>query len=318
MKKNILLIRTFIPTGIGGPVPPLESLYIFSQIVENCISSYNLKIIDMGIGALSLEDVSEIITDCKPSFIIFQSLAWEAEIVHRLASFSKKLNKHISTIVTSQLAFTAQEFLLTDTNIDFVLYGEADLTIPTLLNTLDSKSDLSSVEGIIFREEGNTIKTTLAKAPSNLDDINISSEAWDSIDVKAYSKYSNWNGSIKEDFYIPILSSRGCPFTCEYCRDNCSKQFIPRSPENVISEIKFLNEKYGAKEFHFFDSVFNYDIARAKRICELIIDSKMNLSLAFPHGLRADLMTDELIDLLKKAGTYKLVYGIETASQRLQ
>ena len=135
-----------------------------------------------------------------------------------------------------------------------------------------------------------------------------------------YSKKPGWGGALKEKFYMPILTSRGCPHSCSFCGNRLflGSRFRARSPENVVAEISFLNKEFRAKEFHIFDAVFNHNLDRAKAICRLIIESGLDISLSFPHGLRADMMDEELLVLLKRAGTYKLVYGIETASPRLQ
>ncbi|MBL7197455.1 MAG: B12-binding domain-containing radical SAM protein [Candidatus Omnitrophica bacterium] len=320
MKRKILLVRTYQPAGIGGPLPPLELLYIASMIMKTFGDKYELKILDTGIGNLSLEEIKKELEDFVPQIICLNALIWEADLVHKVAALSKKLNKDIIILIQGQLASLAKEYLLQDKNIDCVVIGEGEITIVELLKNLEKNKDLSEVEGIVYRSEGRVASTNPRAYIENLDEITISSSTWNLIDIKEYAEYSNWNGSLKERFYIPILTSRGCPFDCTFCcvRNIYGKRYRVRSPENVLSEIKFLHEKYHVKEIHIFDAVFNYDVERAKKICLLIINSGMNLSLAFPYGVRADVMTEELITLLREAGTYKLVYGIETATPRLQ
>ncbi|MCK4917220.1 MAG: radical SAM protein [Candidatus Omnitrophica bacterium] len=320
MKKRILLVRTHCAVGTGGPRPPLELLYIASMIMNNFKNEYELKILDIGVGALSFKEIKGEIAGFDPQIICLSSLVWEAHSMHKITDISKKINKNTTVLVHGQIANLAKEYLLQDENIDFVIVGEGEITICELLDNLDKKGDFSRVDGIIYRLEEKTILTNPRLYIENLDDIIISSTAWDLVDVKAYAKSLSWNGSLKEKFYIPILTSRGCPFDCTFCctREVAGKKFRARSPENVLSEIKFLYEKYNVREIHFFDAVFNYDIERAKKICSLIINSGMKISLAFPHGVRADIMTKELIILLREAGAYKLTYGIETATPRLQ
>lgn len=318
--ERILLIRTFRSVGTGGPVVPLELLYLASGILQQFRNSVELKIIDLGIRELSLEDIKEQINRFRPQVVILNSLIWEADITHNLTFLAKDFSQETIVIVEGQLPTLAKGYLLQDQNIDYLVVGESDLTVPRLLETLGQNKDLTKVEGIIYRSDWGIVKTEPREYIKNLDDFGIDPLAWDLINTKVYAKYSNWNGSLKERFYVPILTSRGCPFDCTFCCNKkvIGKSFRARSPQSVISEIKFLQEKFGAKEIHVFDPVFNYDVERAKQICRSIVDADIKISLAFPHGLRADLMTDELIDLLKEAGTYKLVYGVETASRRLQ
>ncbi len=319
MKKNILLIRTYVSVGTGGPVPPMELLYVVSQINKK-LNNYSFKIIDMGIGSLSYEDIKREIEIFKPEIIFLNALIFEAEIVHDIAYIAKNLNKHTIIILIGQLATLAKEYLIYDNNIDFVIVGEPELTSVELLEAIENEINYLEINGLIYKKDKKYVTTEPRRYIENLDDVSISIFSWDLIDIKEYAKYSNWNGALKEEYYMPIITSRGCPFDCTFCcnRDIYGQKFRARSPQNVIDEIKVLHKKYNVKEIHFFDVVFNYDVERAKQICNLIIDSGMNLSLAFPHGIRADIMTDELITLLRKAGAYKITYGVETAVPRLQ
>jgi len=318
--QKILLIRAYIPVGVGGPVHPLELLYISSRIRKSSKDNYEIKIIDMGIGQLSVPEIDKEIRSLNPTVICLNALVWEAQLVHEIAEVVKKFNKNINLIICGQLPTLAGENMLFEKNIDFLVIGEPEITVAELVIAIDNKKKFSDVPGIIYRDGDDIITTKPRAYIDDLDSAGISSSEWDLIDVRAYAKYANWNGMLKESFYIPIITSRGCPFNCTFCcyRNSYGSSFRMRSPENVILEIKFLQKKYDVREIHIFDAVFNYDIERAKKICELIIDSKIKISLAFPHGIRADIMTDELIVLLKKAGTYKLTYGIETAVSRLQ
>lgn len=317
--KRIHLIRTHITVGTGGPIPPLEILYVASHIREKFGNSYELKVTDTGIGELRAEQVLEEMTVFNPDIVILYALSWEAGLVHRIAGLTKQLNNETKVIVFGQLATFSNKYLCEDHHIDFVVVGEPELTVGELLGALGSHAaDFSHIPGLVYKMDGQMVTTASREYPENLDGFNIIPFAWDLIDVKEYAQYSNWNGATKEDFYIPILTSRGCPFKCTFCRETYGKKFLSRSPEHVVQEIRDLHDRFGAKEFHIYDAVFNYDHERAMKICRLIIESGLDISLAFPHGVRADIMTDELLDMLKQAGTYKLVYGIESASSRLQ
>lgn len=318
--KKILLIRTFKFVGTGGPVIPLELLYIVSAIEKFFKGKYEVKILDIGIGQLDLDDVGDEIRFFSPDIIFLNGLIWEADLIHNIAALSKEINHDIVTLLQGQLPTLAKEYSLKDRNIDYCIIGEPDITVVELLSALERNSDLLKIKGIIYKRDNKVYGGGPRDYIEDLDNFSISASAWNLINIKEYAKYSNWNGSLKEKFYIPMLTSRGCPFDCVFCcnKDVVGKSFRARSPKNVFDEIKFLYEKYDVKEIHFFDAVFNCDIERAKEICNLIIDSGLKISFAFPHGVRADIMTDELIDLFKRAGVYKLVYGVETASSRLQ
>lgn len=117
---------------------------------------------------------------------------------------------------------------------------------------------------------------------------------------------------------MSIFTSRGCPFHCIYCHNIFGKRYRTRSPENVLAEIKTLIEKYSIRDFEIIDDSFNLDMKRAKEICDLIIRENLNIKISFPNAIRGDIMDEELLYKLKRAGTYLLTYAIETGSPRLQ
>lgn len=315
---KIHLIRTFVPVGTGGPIPPLEMLYVASQLRAARGERLQLKLTDTGIGELSDDDIRAQLAEFGADAVILYALSWEAGQVHAVAAMAKQLNPDVTVIVFGQLATFSSQYLCEDPHIDYVVVGEPELTVAELIAALTGGGDVGTVAGLAYRDNG-TVRTTAPRVyPDNIDQFEILPEMWDMIGVRRYARYENWNGAIKEDFYIPILTQRGCPFKCTFCRETYGKKFHARSPQHVVAEIKDLHERYGAKEFHIYDPVFNYDNERAKEICRLIIASGMKISLAFPHGVRADIMTEDLLTLMRQAGTYKLVYGIESASRRLQ
>ncbi|MBZ0253490.1 MAG: radical SAM protein, partial [Candidatus Methylomirabilis sp.] len=111
---------------------------------------------------------------------------------------------------------------------------------------------------------------------------------------------------------------RGCPYQCTYCHEIFTKKFHGHSPERVMAEIDAIVEGYGVGELVIVDDIFNIDVPRAQKICDMIVERGYDFRLEFPNGLRADQMTHELLESMKRAGVYRIVYAIETASPRLQ
>ena len=117
---------------------------------------------------------------------------------------------------------------------------------------------------------------------------------------------------------LPIFTSRGCPYKCIYCHQVFGKKFRPRSPQNVVTEIKYIKERFGVGEFEVLDDIFNFDARRMHETLDLIIEEKLKIKFSFPNGLRGDLLDEESIVKLKKAGAIHLCFAVETASPRLQ
>ena len=290
-------------------------------MLKNGADARSVKIIDTGLLPDPLIDtIADIVSSFKPESSVCGSLPWEAGLVHEIAAVVRKSAPVTLFAVQGQLAALLAEDLLRDGNIDCAVIGDPEETLKELLGANGAGADLTRVKGIICRRDGVAMRTGDREPLSRLDDTAISPEAWSLIDFRAYSREQGWNGALAERWYLPVLTSRGCPFGCRYCGipATAGKTFRPRAVESVIGEIAALHRAFGVTEFHVFDAAFNADPSRAAEICRKIIAARLPVRLAFPHGLRADCMTDELVGLLRDAGTYKVVYGIETASPRLQ
>lgn len=117
---------------------------------------------------------------------------------------------------------------------------------------------------------------------------------------------------------MPILTSRGCPFTCTYCHDIFGKSIRYQSPGAVLEEMRFLKETYGVREFQILDDSFNIDMKRAKHIFSQIAQQRWDVKISFPNGLRADYIDAEMVQKMKEAGVYRLALGIESGSLKIQ
>jgi radical SAM superfamily enzyme YgiQ (UPF0313 family) len=82
--------------------------------------------------------------------------------------------------------------------------------------------------------------------------------------------------------------------------------------------MKLLYEEYRIQEFMIEDDIFNFDMDRAKKICDLIVNSGMEVALQFGNGVRLERLDRELIEKLAAAGTHHMCIAIESASPRIQ
>lgn len=319
-KRTLLFIRTFKLLSAGGPVPPLGLLYLAAVIRNHFGDRFEPRIYDTGISPSSLEEIKAFLQQLSPATVGLSTMSCEADLMHRIAAAVKEVcGRETPVIVGGPHSMVERERLLGDVNIDYVVIGEGERTIVELLEALQHGAPLSSVTGvagIAFRKDDVPVLTAPRQPIEDLDSLPF--PAWDLVDLKQYARYPNWNGELKESFYVPVVTTRGCPFHCFYCHNVFGKKIRARSPESVFLEIEHLYRNLGVREIHIIDDVFNFNPARALKLCSMIEDSGMHLSFAFPNGLRADIMTADVIAALKRIGTYKIHYGFETATPRLQ
>lgn len=318
--RNLLFIKTSIDYGklSYSIAPPLGLMYLAAFIKKKIPSQYNMKLVDMYLYKMSISDIEKVILNFRPDIIACSVLTLENECMHKIAKLAKGIDKRIKIIVGGPHSSIYYREIMKDENIDVAVVGEGEEAFCELLRCLEEGKDIMNIAGIAFRHNEKLIFTGFRKYIENLDRIPF--PAWDLIDIDLYSKINvmSMNVILAGQKYMGIFTSRGCPYHCIYCHNIFGKYYRMRSPENVLAEIRTLYDKYNIDEFHIFDDIFNLDIDRAKKICELIISSKIKIKMAFPNGLRGDVMDEDLILKLKQAGTYQVTYALETASARLQ
>ncbi|MBN1385160.1 MAG: radical SAM protein [Elusimicrobia bacterium] len=316
---KILLIRPNTDMFFATP-PPIGLMYIAAYLKKH--SDYEIRILDARVEKLKYKDIEQRIKDYKPDVIGIGALYAEAKDSHFIARISKTLDKNCKVIIGGPYATSDYRNVLEDTNVDFAVIGEGEKTMLELMNRLEYKKDITNVKGIAYRNENNSIRFTgYPEFISDLDSIPF--PAWELVNPNNYFNLG-WGGrSLANTFQVhkravQIFSSRGCPANCIFCHNIFGKRFRARSPENVIQEIKMLVNKYGIREIEFIDDFFHHDIKRAKKTADLIISQNFRIKIGFVTGLIVDNMDEELLDKLIRAGTYRIVYGIESGDSRIQ
>ena len=114
--------------------------------------------------------------------------------------------------------------------------------------------------------------------------------------------------------YAPILTSRGCPFSCEYCASSfLEPKLRQRSAENVFTEIAYWHKRYGVKNFAFYDDAL---LVNAKQyafpLFEKIIASGMDVFFHTPNALHIKAISEQAARLMFKAGFKTIRLGLET------
>lgn len=194
--------------------------------------------------------------------------------------------------------------------IDFAIYGEGELTLDELLRLLKNSENqfnadvLSKVNGLIFRRDGNVVVNTPRVLIENLDMLPF--PAFDLFPMRRYAGR------------LPLITSRGCPFACVFCASSqiWSRKWRDRSPENIIKEIKWLEDKFGPRPFEFHDDGFNMSLKRVNAICDQIIQEKINIPWGV-RGFRADIVNIGVSRKMRRAGCSHVAIGIESANPRM-
>jgi len=197
------------------------------------------------------------------------------------------------------------EFFLKKTRADAVVIGEGEETILELITTVLSRESLKDVHGIAFLESGKAIITKKRVLIKDIDTIPFPAYHLFPMD---YYRLMRMPHATNSDFVLPILSGRGCTFTCTFCY-RMDEGFRPRSNASIIDEIMFLKANYGITYIAFADELLMSSVVRTMSLCDDFI--KAGLNIKWDCNGRLNYARPDVLKAMKRAGCVFINYGIE-------
>ena len=198
------------------------------------------------------------------------------------------------------------DYFLKKTGADATVMGEGEATLIDLIEHIEHKKELDSVLGIAFVRNGETIINPSRPLIEDVDSIPMPAYHLFNIEHYRLSRQANCE---KTDFIMPILSGRGCTFTCNFCY-RMDKGFRGRSNESILEEIKYLQDNYGITYIMFSDELLMSSISRTMSLSQAIIDSGLKFKW-YCNG-RLNYAKPKVLQLMKDAGCVFINYGIES------
>jgi len=115
-----------------------------------------------------------------------------------------------------------------------------------------------------------------------------------------------------------IITSRGCVYQCIFCsKDIFQRKVTFRSAENVLEEIAFLVKHYGVRQIDILDDNFMMKRKRVEAILDGLLERNYGLSFNLQSGIRSEDVDEKILRKMKKAGFYKLGFGVESADPKV-
>jgi anaerobic magnesium-protoporphyrin IX monomethyl ester cyclase len=213
---------------------------------------------------------------------------------------------------------------------EFVVIGEGELTLGELVarmsnaagavdaaaGAVEAAGAVSAVSvryddipGLVFTHLGMQRKTGPRALLKELDTLPIA--AWDLIDMARYRAFWLQRHGY---FSLNVVTTRGCPYLCNWCaKPVYGNTYHMRSPERVVEEIRLLRQEYAPDHLWFCDDIFGLKKRWLMPFAEQI--SAQGLVTPFLCQTRADLMTEENVAALRRAGCAEAWMGVESGSQ---
>jgi radical SAM superfamily enzyme YgiQ (UPF0313 family) len=204
-----------------------------------------------------------------------------------------------------------REVMSLSPSVDFVIRGEFDYAVADLADAIGNGGNVKEIPGITCRDGG---KICQGLPPDRLTDL-------DRLPIPAYDliDFNNYTESVF--IYQPaaaMATSRGCPYKCIYCwfpQTIYSHRWVAQSPERMFEEVRYMVERFGVLEIKIDDDTFEIDRQRVVDFCELLI--RNNVKVAWAPQCRPDLVDEELLRIMKRAGCIRILWGCESASQEV-
>jgi anaerobic magnesium-protoporphyrin IX monomethyl ester cyclase len=283
--------------------PPLGIGHIASHVRNN---GYSVAIIDCTF--MEEEVVVAKAKRLKPRVIgIYSMLTMKASSLR----IAKQLKGTSDLMIAGGPLPTASPDTFLD-DFDLIVIGEGEETVLDLLKSLDKGESPLKIDGICYRDAKNG---TLIKTPSRVPRKDIDTylfPARELFDHDAYKKYFQKHHGYS---ITAIIASRGCPFHCDFCsKPVFGTTFRTRSATNIVDEIETI-VPYGYDRLWFSDDIFPASRKTAVSICDELI--KRGVDLPWESLCRADIMNKEIATKMKKAGCYRVFFGLESGNNEV-
>lgn len=288
--------------GIGFK-PPLGLLTIATAIRQS--TQHQVTVLDCQLNDVHADNLHEFLAD---SYDIVGISAWTDfwYQASALAARFKQLLPACFVVMGGPHVACYPGEILDHPAVDAIVMGDGEIPMLRLLHRL------SGAEG---QEQQTEVGLHLASEPRrpfkpylhrNLDEIPIPDRT-----LLPVRRYSSVIGS--EEFITTVMTSRGCPFACVYCKME-HQPFAMRSAASVVEEFRQIHA-LGIKEVEIYDDTFNFNHERTLAICQGLQELKLGIKWSIRD--RVDRVTPETLAALRKAGCVRIHLGVESGSDAI-
>jgi len=310
--NNILFITPPYHAGVvesAGRWMPLSFVYLAGAVRR---AGYKAEIYDAMTKQHTLEDIALRLKSTAFDIIAITSITSTLPAAIEVLRLAKNIHPSATTIMGGvHPTFCADEiFDKYGDTVDYIVTGEGEETLPTLLKALDGVSALSEIRGIVYRDGGRTIQTPHQAFVRDLDAL---STAWDLLDWNDYRYFV-----IPDSRLAAISTSRGCTFGCTFCSQQkfWKKIWRGRQPEKIVKEIEMLRKSYGANVFLIADEYPTRDQARWEEILDRIIRQKLDIYLLMETRVEDIVRDRSVLWKYREAGIVHIYVGVEATNQQ--
>lgn len=297
------------PVGASA-FPALDMPYLAATLTEAKIP---VKVFEAGALRWSVADLCreiDVTGMANDALVVVRTslptIDWDLEVCAQLRERCRPGKILIYGPVVTPLLWRVQR----DAAVDYAVIGDPDQPVLDLIRGVS----LGEIVGLVWRDDSEWRRNPERKFEKNLD--GLAFPRWDLFPIELYTiPKSSTAGPLR---FLPMLTSRGCPFGCSYCPYPVG-QGLPwrdRSAGNVVDELEHLVRDLGVQYVIFRDPLFSANKKRVVAICEEI--RARGLSIQWRCETRIDCLDETTIAVMAKAGCVGVNFGVESIDPQVQ
>lgn len=302
------------PTRSLSLRPPLGLMYISSYLSQHNIDNHLIDQKGDIPEDILIDQLVQETVGVDPDHVGISCLTTDVQCVFKMVKIVKTKLPRTKITVGGVHPTMFPEQMLANENIDYVVSGEGEEIFYDIVRG-DENRDLHSVTGIAFKDNGKIVINRRREAIENLDGLPM--PAFDKINMNFYLQPNIHlvRGIPLRGFYI--FSTRGCPYSCRFCvsKNVFGRTIRYRNPSKVVDEIEYIYKRYNIDAFYLFDDTFGVKKSHAIDLCDAI--TRRRLPIVWGCETRVNLINEEFVKSLKRAGCVQVDFGIESGSERL-
>jgi anaerobic magnesium-protoporphyrin IX monomethyl ester cyclase len=294
--------------SVGSYLPPYGLLSIAGVLEQK---GHAVKIIDADTQkGLTLDDIRQVINDFRPDIVGLTAYSIARRQVIDTAAFIKSISPAL-IVVGGPHVIVFPEDLSDCDSIDILAYGEGEFTMSDIAEYYLSRKDISQIDGILYKRDGQVIKTKSREFISDLD----------SLPYPAYHLLDDLEGYkpmqllYKRLPMVTFITGRGCPFNCIFCNSIWGKKIRLNSPEYIAGFIRKMVREHHIKEILFYEDTFLINKDRVDRLCDIIISENIKIIWSCSANIRT--VDKPILQKMKRAGCWLVSFGVESGNNEV-
>ena len=285
-----------------SPLPPLSLSYLAGVLTQEGIE---VKILDFLVTHYHPGKLRRELEEYGPQLVGVTCVTLNYPVARRILRVCKDFSPHIFTIIGGpHVTFALEETLLSSPWIDAVVIGEGERTLVELARAVAEGKDIHQVSGLAFVDGGRVARSSARPLIENLDQLPLPAR-----ELLPIARYRALGAP------CTVITSRGCPYKCIFCSGH--RMFGPRvrfrSAGLVVDEIEKLQHDFGLAKINIVDDTFTLDHDHARAVCHEML--RRNLKIKWSVFARVDRISQNLAQLMNRAGCEWVLFGVESADE---